>query len=343
MSPRLPSGDADCMRARAEEAEGTPDEPMDILVIGAGSIGRRHAANLAALGVRVAIHDIDREALSSLCTTHGYRPIHDLDHALEDDRYTAAVICTPPHLHIPQAIRAAEAGLHLFIEKPLSHRQEGIDKLLSLVGKCNLIGMAGFMLRYEPGLCYLKEHIRPEEVAFAQIEFGSYLPDWRSGVDYRSVYSARRSMGGGIILDDIHELDYACWLFGFPQQIAGKSGTFSDLEIDVEDTAEIQLIYPRSLVTIHADYLQRRSMRRCRICMRDGYTTDWIFGEGVTSHTGEGRSDFSYRDSFAINDLYAAEVEDFLRCIREGRQPESDLPNAARVLDLALRARDGRA
>ncbi|MDD1664379.1 MAG: Gfo/Idh/MocA family oxidoreductase [Methanomicrobiales archaeon] len=317
-------------------------EPMDILVIGAGSIGRRHAANLAALGVRVAIHDIDREALSSLCTTRGYRPIYDLDHALEDDRYTAAVICTPTHLHIPHAIQAAEAGLHLFIEKPLSHGRQGIDELLSLAGKHRLVGMAGFMLRYEPGLCFLKEHIWPEDVAFAQIEFGSYLPNWRGGVDYRSVYSATRSMGGGIILDDIHELDYACWLFGFPDRIAGRSGKYSDLEIDVEDTAEILLIYPGTLVTIHADYLQRRYVRRCRICMRDGYTTDWIFGEGVTSYTEEGRSDFSYRNSFAINDLYAAEMEDFLRCIRDGRQPESDLPNAAKVLDLALRAQGGR-
>jgi predicted dehydrogenase len=317
------------------------DEPMDVLVIGAGSIGRRHAANLVTLGQRVAIHDINREALSTLCSTHGYRPIYDLDHALRNDQYTAAFICTPPHLHIPQAIQTAEAGLHLFIEKPLSNQRQGIDDLLSLVKKHHLIGMAGFMLRYEPGLCYLKEHINPEEVAFARIEFGSYLPSWRGGLDYRSVYSAQRSMGGGIILDDIHELDYACWLFGFPDRIAGWSGTYSDLEIDVEDTAELQLIYPRSLVTIHADYLQRRTVRRCRICKRDGYTIDWIFGEGVTTYTAEGRSDFSYRNSFAINNLYAAEIEEFMRCIRDGRQPESDLLNATKVLDLALRAREG--
>jgi predicted dehydrogenase len=310
-----------------------------ILVIGAGSIGRRHAANLSALGAQVGIYDVDTAALDDFCKDPRFTAVYDLAAALKDRQYTAAVVCTPNHLHIPAAQQVADAEINLFIEKPLSHTFDGVGSLIGTVNQKGLICMAGFNLRYEPGLQYIKEHLKPAEVAFARIEFGSYLPSWRPQADYRQSYSANRSMGGGIILDDVHEIDYACWLFGAPARITSACGTFGHMAIDVEDTAEFLLQYPDKLVNIHCDYLQRTYTRQCKICLKNGNTIEWVFGKQVTVHSDRPDTVFSYADRFDVNDMYVAEMREFLACLSEHRTPGSDLENAARILDIALGAK----
>ena len=69
----------------------------------------------------------------------------------------------------------------------------------------------------------------------ARVICSSYLPDWRPGVDYRTVYSAHKALGGGVTIDLIHEWDYLVDLFGVPQKLYNFKGTYSDLEIDSDD------------------------------------------------------------------------------------------------------------
>jgi len=310
-----------------------------IFIIGAGSIGRRHAANLATLGTRVSVFDVNQELLNTVCAENNWNPIHDLDFALDQNQFDAAIICTPTHLHIPYAQKAVDAGLHIFVEKPLTHTMVGVEKLLVGLKRKGLIGMAGFNLRYEPGLQYIKQRLDPDRVAFAHVEFGSYLPGWRPGTDYTKGYSANKSMGGGIILDDVHEIDYACWLFGYPDSVLSTFGTYGSLDIDVEDVANMHLHYSDKIVTIHSDYLQRRYTRSCKICFRDGYSTEWVFGDHVTEYTEAGENTYSYGDRFKPNDMYFNEMKDFLSCIHNGTPPDSDLENAARILKIALSAK----
>jgi predicted dehydrogenase len=313
--------------------------PLRILVIGAGSIGRRHAGNLVALGAEVDLYDINRSLAQYVCADVRCRQIDDMDQALKNNRYSAAIVCTPNNLHIPVAKKVVESSINVFVEKPLSNSRDGVEDLVKGVDKRGLIAMAGFNLRYEPGLQYLKKILNPEKIAFGRLEFGSYLPSWRPGSDYRAIYSANRSMGGGIILDDVHEIDYACWLMGYPEKVTGFSGKFSDLEIDVEDTAELLFQYPDKLVNIHCDYLQRQYFRRCRICLKDGTVFEWNYGEMVRNSDGSGYETYSYKDEFEPNNMYIEEMKEFLSCIKTRKKPESDLENAAKVLDIALQAK----
>lgn len=311
-----------------------------ILIIGAGSIGRRHAQNCVALGAKVSIYDVVQSSLSALCKEKGYTLVADLNNAMKTGSYDAALVCTPNHLHVPVAIEVVDSGLDVFIEKPLSHTLDGVEELIEKIKLNNVIAMGGFNLRFEPGLQYLKRIINRRDIAFAQIESGSHMPTWRPEVDYRKTYSANKSMGGGIILDDIHELDYACWLFGYPDVVTCSSGKFSNFEIDVEDTAEFLFKYTDKLLTIHSDYLQKRYARRCRICLRNGDTIEWEFGKHVKEFTDRGEQVFLYQDSFDVNDLYVREMQMFISHIRNRSTPESDITNAARILKIALDAKE---
>ena len=321
---------------------GTRSEPKSrkkILIIGAGSIGRRHATNLATLGTDVSVFDVKQEFLNTVCYENNWDPIHDLNFALDNNKYDAAIICAPTNLHIPYAQKAVNAGLHIFIEKPLSHTMDGIENLIAAQKQKGLIGMAGFNLRFEPGLQYIKQCLDPDRVAFARVESGSYLPEWRPGTDYKKGYSANKSMGGGIILDDVDEIDYACWLFGYPDSVLSTFGTYGSLDIDVEDVADIHLHYPDKSVTIHSDYLQRRYTRSCKICFRDGYSTEWVFGDHVAEYTEAGENTYSYGNRFKPNDMYFEEMHYFLSCMENGIPPDSSLENAAHILKIALTAK----
>jgi predicted dehydrogenase len=317
----------------------SPKLPKKIIVIGAGSIGRRHAGNLAHLGAEVSMYDVNQNLLKTTCTDNHWNPVFDLESAFEHKQFDAAIICTPTHLHIPIAQKVVDAGFDIFIEKPLSHTHDGVDELIKEIKNNHIIAMAGFNLRFEPGIAYLKKIIDPKNVAFVQIESGSHMPTWRPGVDYRTVYSANKSMGGGIILDDVHELDYACWLFGYPDSVICSYGKFSNFEIDVEDTAEFQLKYPDKLIAIHSDYLQKRYTRRCKICFRDGNTIEWVFGDRVVEYHNGNEKVFSYKDNFEVNNLYLQEMQMFLYHIEERSLPESDILNASKILKIALQAK----
>jgi predicted dehydrogenase len=312
---------------------------MNLLVIGAGSIGRRHARNLKNLGAKVSLFDVNADLLHTTCKTEGYIPCTNLESILKEEKPDAALVCTPSHLHIPVAQQMVQAGIDVFIEKPLSNALDGVDNLIRTVHENKCIAMVGFMLRFEPGLKYIKEKIRPENVAFARLEFGSYMPLWRKGVDYRTVYSANRSMGGGTILDDTHELDYACWLFGYPKNIVSVFGKFSSFDIDVEDTAMITFEYPDKLVSVHSDYLQRTYSRRCKICDREGYTIEWVFGHSVHVKDASNEEIFSYADTFDVNQLYIDEMKYFIGCIKQRVRPESGLENGYEIMKIALAAK----
>src|SRR5262249_49184521 len=117
---------------------------------------------------------------------------HDLDAALAT-KPLAVFICNPSSLHIQVAMQAAQAGCHLFIEKPLSHSLEGVDALLKAVEQRALVGMVGYQLRFHPCLQALRQQIRNGQIGSAlsaTVEVGEYLPNWHRYEDYRQMYAA---------------------------------------------------------------------------------------------------------------------------------------------------------
>ncbi|MBU1179646.1 Gfo/Idh/MocA family oxidoreductase, partial [Patescibacteria group bacterium] len=229
---------------------------MRILVVGFGSIGRRHVKNLLSLGV----DDILLYRRSKKGNEFNIPEYDDLDEALAQ-KPDAVLIANPTALHIPIAIKAARVGAHLFIEKPLSHNLEGVEELSRIIKEKGLISMIAYQYRFHPALQKIKELIDSGvlgKIIFGRVEVGQYLPDWHPGEDYRKGYSARKDLGGGVILTLIHEIDYLTWLLGKPKSVSSVAGHFSNLEIDIEDLAEISVKYENgALGQIHLDCIQK--------------------------------------------------------------------------------------
>lgn len=310
---------------------------MNVLVVGCGSIGRRHLGNLRRLGLQqLAACDPDAARLQTAADEFAVHGFHSLDAAFETFAPDAVFVCTPPVGHIPQARQAIAAGAHVFIEKPLSHSLEDVDTLTEEAQAAGRIVQVGYNLRFHPGLRRLRALVQSEAVGptlWGHCEFGQYLPDWRPGQDYRQSYTARRALGGGILLDASHELDYPIWLFGPPVDVACVAGRVSQLETDVEDCATVLLRFAGGTqIDVHVDGVQRHYVRTCRLVGTRGslhwdYTHNEIRIARVPPDTSE-----TLQEPFTSNDMYVAEVQHFLACVAAQRQPLVGLDEARLVL-----------
>ncbi len=322
---------------------------LRFLVIGCGSIGKRHLGNLKLLNAGEILacdprEDRRREASSRFDV--------EATATLEDGwkrRPNVAVIATPTSTHVPVAQQAAERGCHLFIEKPVAERLDGLDELLDIVTRRGLVTLVGCNMRFHPGLMTVKRLLEEKavgRVVSARVEVGHYLPDWHPWEDYRGTYSALTRLGGGVILDAIHELDYIRWMLGDVRTVACFSGKESGLDIETEDTAAILLRFAEGAIgEVHLDYVQREYSRTCQIIGDEG-TIRWDYGAGeVRLYSGATRQRDVFRDppGWEPNSMYVDEMRHFVRCLAGEEKPAQDVLEGRRVLEVALAAKESAA
>ena len=243
---------------------------MKLLTIGCGAIGRRHAEN-AKKYAEVSIYDendLVSQTVGAALQVPTFRTLASALQWLPD----VVVVSTPPHSHVSIASQAIVAGAHVLIEKPISNVVHGVDLLIRTARENNRKIYVVCNMRFHPAVIVVQKNLtkigRP---FFARAHYGNYLPNMRPDRDYRSLYAAKRSLGGGVILDAIHEVDYLRWLLGEVESVIASAATLSDLEIDVEDYASLLLTHNNGVRSeIHLDYLQQCKRRGCEIVGEQG-------------------------------------------------------------------------
>lgn len=334
---------------------------MKVLFVGLGGIGQRHLRNLRSIvgdsleviayrerNLNQVITDkLDVEQGVDLYERFGIKVFDTLSESLAQKPNTI-FICNPTSMHIPIALEAAKHGCHLFIEKALSNTLDGVSELISLVEDKGLTCMVGYQMRFHPCLQTLREVVISGaigRVLAVNAEVGEYMPAWHKYEDYRQSYAARKNLGGGVIISQIHEFDYLYWLFGLPTRVFASGGHLSKLEIDVEDVASISLECfqdGRSIpVHIHQDYLQRPPTRNCKVIGDKGKVQMDFLALTVT-HFGENGEITNHWDftGFERNQLFMDEMRHFLTCIDLGTQPCVTIREGAQSLRIALAAKN---
>jgi len=326
---------------------------VKILVVGAGSIGRRHIGNLLQLdrNLEITVVEPSTDSRSAIRQKLDLETFSLLETALQRGNYDAAIVCSPNHLHIPQAKILAEVGCHLFIEKPLSLNREEAMSLSPFLEKTGVMLMIGCNLRFHPGVQNLASVLNSGRLGrpfYARAIFAHYLPNWRPGQDYKQTYSAISEEGGGILLDDIHEPDYLCWLLGDVTHVSGILPTIGDLEVDVEDVADYIMWHGDRLFSqIHSDYLRRDKARGCELIGKEG-TFVWqsvnknperINVKLFEAATGKWETLFT-DENYDLNKQYLDEMDYFLECIKKGHEPMNGLDQAIRLMDVLDKVRE---
>ena len=325
---------------------------MRILIAGLGAIGQRHARNLRALygdGLEllafrrrrlphVVTESLQRDDSRNVETELGVTVFADLDQALAA-RPDAAFVCTPSSQHVEIAQRAADAGCHLFIEKPVSHTMDGVERLRATVASHGLVAMVGCQWRFHPCVRWLRDLLQADtlgRLGHAEIDYAEYLPDWHPYEDYRASYAARAELGGGVVLTQIHDYDLAWWLFGPPRAVTATGGRLSALEIDVEDTVDARLDGGAVPVRVRQSIASRPPRRTIAVTgERGSVTIDLLKGE-VTSDVAPAPAWADYRR----NQMFVDEARHFQACLAGTAAPSVPLEDGIAVLRLALAVKD---
>lgn len=303
-----------------------------VLIVGHGSIGQRHLRI-----IRESLPDATIMVFRHQPTTHIPEMANLVTSSMDDVRSfapEAAIVANPAPFHLEIAKALAEIGCHLLIEKPISGKSERVEDLLETVRAAGVICQVGYNLRYLSSLSRFRDLInegligRPLSV---RCEIGQYLPNWRPDTDYRSGVSARRDLGGGVLLELSHEIDYLRWIFGDVEWVRSWVGNVGNLDIDVEDTAHLILGLKSKepnkplIANLNLDFIRHDTTRVCTVIGADG-SLRW---NGLTGVIDIYKSGGDGWDEYVVmphqrDDSYRAQWEHFLTSIAERKVPLVD-------------------
>lgn len=228
---------------------------MNALIIGYGSIGKRHHEVLSTIDIITNIDVVTAQTLSGITT---YNAIDQVDNL---ENYDYIIIASETYKHFDQINYLEKNTKHKIIlcEKPLFGKEQTIE------AKNNDI-YVGYVLRFHPILQKIHHLLKDDRPLFAQVKCGFYLPFWRPGTDYRNCYSAKKDQGGGVLLDLSHEIDYTQWLVGAAETIGSYQTKISDLEITSDDLVVATGKTDKGVIfNISMDYISKISMRELTI------------------------------------------------------------------------------
>jgi len=275
---------------------------MKILIVGLGSIAKKHIAALKKL-----LPSCEIFALRNGKDSKSYENIIDL-YNLQDtsEQFDFAIISNPTSQHAQTIELLKSFAIPLFIEKPLfdtinySELVQGITNLgTKTYIACNL--------RFLDSLQYLKSKLINRRMHEVNVYCGSYLPDWRPDVDFRKVYSANKEQGGGVHIDLIHEIDYIVWLFGIPVDLKKTFLSQSSLNISAFDYANYLFIYNEFCANIILNYYRRDAKRTIEVVCEEG-----TFIVDLLKNTVTFNGEIIFKSNQKILDTYDSQMSFFI-------------------------------
>lgn len=304
-----------------------------IAFVGLGSIAKRHIKNVCdyilSCGNTFSIdlyrsnldHPISEEIQPLVAASYLYSGEVQRD-------YDMVFITNPTSLHLETAVKFRPHTKSLFIEKPVFNGFEIDDAIIKKLDE--IPSYVACPLHYNPVLQYVKQNINLSKVISVRGMSSSYLPDWRPGQDYRQTYSAHADLGGGVDIDLIHEWDYLTWIFGMPTQCLGIAGTFSNLEIDSNDTALYIAKNDKMTFELHLDYFGRKAQRTLDIFTHDE-TIQCDIVAGTVTYMKEGNTITFNSDR---NAFQMAEIKHFFDIVEGRTENDSNVEHGMKVLKL---------
>ena len=223
----------------------------NVLIIGAGGIGRRHIKGyLATNMVSLSIVEPDDKKISSIKEEFSIDKTYTSIQQANLTEFDLAVICSPANMHVDAMNICAQNNLSFMVEKPLSTSMEGVDEIIQLVKKNNLFARVGYTRRNSHVSRALKSQIDNNKVGDVKLvyinssqEFPKYRPD------YQTIYYAHPEMGGGAILDAAtHMIDQLIWIIGKPTEVSCMFDRLVLKGTKTEDTCLINIRFESGIM-----------------------------------------------------------------------------------------------
>lgn len=301
---------------------------MNILILGLGSIAKKHIAALQKIGVDATI-----TALRFSADAEPFEGVEDI-HSLGElaTRPDFVIISNPTNLHFTSIQSVLPLGCPLFIEKPVVMTEEEAKKLTALLPK-DAVTYVACVLRHHPCLQFVRDHLKGAHKQINEVHAycGSYMPDWVKGKDWKQSFRFDPLQSGGVHLELIHEMDYVFWLFGKPSSVSHTLRNVSSLKMPAPDYAHYVLGFDSFTATITLNYFRRDAKRTLEIVFEDD-----TWSVDLLKYTVEAGGKRIFSSPLTMPDLYCAQMRYFLDCLKTGKKPMNAAEEACDVLHLAL-------
>lgn len=318
-----------------------------VLIVGYGSIGKRHLQIVREHSPSVIIK-IFRHKQTNEVPLFSDGNLFSIDQ-IRDFAPQVAIVANPASFHLEIALILINLHCHLLIEKPLSNSLVGLDRLIIQANSKELVLQVGYNLCFLPSLEFFRQTLFSEKIGgiySIRSEVGQYLPSWRPNSDYRTSVSARFDLGGGVLLELSHELDYLRWIFGEVDWVQAWIYSLSKLEIDVEDIANLIIGFKskdskkQTIALVSLDFLRHDRTRSCSVIGERG-SLRWDGLKGKVDIFLEGKSSWEtiYEEDQELNTSYRAQWKHFLDCVENGSNPVKSGKDGLEVLKIIEVAR----
>ncbi len=303
---------------------------MVVLIIGLGSIAKKHIDAIKEIDDKPVIY-----ALRSNKNVGSYQDVINVFSLKEiyNLKLDFCIISNPTSKHYETIKKIISLkNIPLFIEKPSLMDLWGAKELAVEIENKKIITYVAHNLRFHPALRFINSFLPGKRVIEANIYCGSYLPSWRPGIDYKKNYSAIASLGGGVHLDLIHELDYAIWLFGYPNKSFAFRRKISNLNIDSTDFAVYHFFYEDKIINITLNYYRKDPKREIEIVMEN----ETIKVDLLKSIIINDKSKVLYKNDITGMYTYIAQMKYFYNVINGNSVSFSTLKDSLKVLEICL-------
>ena len=314
-----------------------------VLIVGYGSIGKRHARLVRDLFPYAKITILRHKVSKKIKYQYVDYCVTNLIDAIKF-KPQIAVIANPASQHVNVAYPLAKLGVHLLVEKPISNSTKDVLKLVNICKSKKSILMVGYNLRFLESLKKFREVLKKNiigKILSIRSEVGSYFPSWRPDLDYKKSVSAIKELGGGVLLELSHDIDYLVWLFGNVKWVSSTIQRKSDLKIDTEDTAHITLclsgVNKNSdiIANLNMDFYRHDATRFCKVIGKLG-TLHWNAIDGTIKLFKKDAKQWKtiYKNEVHRDSTYISEWKHFINCIKNNKKPIVDGKDGLEVIKI---------
>ncbi len=302
---------------------------MKILIIGLGSIAKKHVKAINEIVPNSDIYAL-RSSLNAV-EIEGVKNVFSIEDCT-DVTYDFVIISNPTSEHYNVIKLCSKLGVPMFIEKPLfSEINQNTEELIKEISTSSIKTYIACNLRFLESLSFLKSKIVHERVEEVNVYCGSYLPDWRPNVDFRTIYSANIEMGGGVHIDLIHELDYVYWFFGTPISTVSNFSNTSSLAISANDYANYLWKYAGFNVSIILNYYRKRAKREIEVV-----TNEAIYKVDLLKNTVYKDDEIIFEHPHTIQNTYLNQMKFFIEEVLEKNNTMNNIIEANKILQLCM-------
>lgn len=302
---------------------------MRVLIIGLGSIAKKHIAAIKQIDASAEVfalrHSENAENVDGVINVYSYDSILNI-------YFDFAIIANPTSEHANAIKKLIAKKVPLFIEKPLFNKTGKEEQdIITQISANNIPTYLACNLRFLDCLQFIKKEIKGKRINEVNVYCGSYLPEWRPNVDFRTIYSANKEMGGGVHIDLIHELDYVYWIYGAPNKTHSFFTNQSSLQISAYDYANYLWSYDGFSANVILNYYRKDAKRTMEIVIDAGtYIINLRENRVYKNH------ELIFESSQQAQDTYTAQMNFFINNILHRKESFNDIHEAYKILELCL-------